>query len=628
MLREQKILLYLEEHINENYISANELAGFLKVSDRTIKSDINKLRGIMEGINGLYIESIASKGYKLIIENHEDFENLMSNFDRKTSNDLLLNSQDSRVKTLLRILLNSTKGVNKVALANNLSVSESTLYRDIKEAKILLKRYGLILEYDFLYGVKITGDEINKRRCIINEGIIDYDLKLDDYFSEIDRIKDVFIEIFNEYKYKMNESLFQNLIIHFMLVLNRIEKGYILHDNHTNKNFGSIEYNISQSIFKKFARSMSKLDAEIEYFAINLTGKREYDFNSEIPLEISKFMTFAFIKIKEEYKIDFTNLINLEAAMSYHFLPFLTRVQNQMQLKNEMLTEIKQAFPFAFDLASFFSTLVREKFYYEMSEDEISYFTLYFNYGLENLPYDDNGRTILIVTIHRQSELLLLKQKLLSWFKKQIKKIDIINPTNVRNVNLEDYTAIFMTENIKELKNIATRVSIFPTDNDFHKMEVAINGYDTMESVITNFSEDLFIVMNAKNKEEVVKALIKISSKHMNLPSKFEESVMERERLSSTYLSNGIALPHPLQPLTEDTFVSVCVLKKPVLWDEKQEVNLVMLISVKIGSPKAYKLWSCLTEFISNKVYINQVLTDKSYEKFIEELKKSLIGIL
>lgn len=224
--------------------------------------------------------------------------------------------------------------------------------------------------------------------------------------------------------------------------------------------------------------------------------------------------------------------------------------------------------------------------------------------------------------------MLLLKQKLLSWFKKQIKKIDIMNPTNIKNVNLEDYTAIFMTENIKELKNIATRVSIFPTDNDFHKMEIAINGYDTLESVISNFSENLFIVMQAKNKEEVVKALIKISSKYMNLPSKFEESVLERERLSSTYLSNGIALPHPLQPLTEDTFVSVCVLKKPVLWDETQEVNLVMLISVKIGSPKAYKLWGCLTEFISNKAYVEQVLTDRSYEKFIEELKKSLIDIL
>lgn len=628
MLREQKILVYLEKHINDDYISANELAEFLNVSDRTIKSDINKLRGIIKTISGLHIESIASKGYKIIIENYEGFENLVCDFDSKANNRLLLNSQDARVKTLLRILLYKSKGMHKVALANDLAVSESTLYRDMKEAKKYLQKYKLNLEYDFLYGVKITGDEINKRRCIVNEGIIDHTSDLDDYFIEINKIKDVFIEIFNENKYKINESLFQNLIIHFMLVLNRIEKGYVLHENHINKNFGLIEYNISQGIFKKFVRSTVDLEAEIEYFAINLNGKREYDFNSEIPLEISRFMTFAFIRIKEEYNVDFTNLINLEAAMSYHFLPFLTRVQNQMELKNEMLIEIKQAFPFAFDLASYFSTLVCEKFHYEMSEDEISYFTLYFNYGLENLPYDTNGREILIVTSYRQSELLLLKQKILSWFKKQIKKIDIINPAGIKKANLEEYTAIFMTENLNELKNIATKISIFPTDNDYHKMEIAINGYDTIESVISNFSEKLFMVMTAKGKEEVVKKLIKISSKRMNLPAKFEESVLERERLSSTYLSNGIALPHPLQPLTEDTFVAVCVLKKPVMWDEMQKVNLIMLISVKVGSPKAYKLWGCLTEFISNKTYIDQVLEDKTYETFIRELKKSLKDIL
>lgn len=39
-------------------------------------------------------------------------------------------------------------------------------------------------------------------------------------------------------------------------------------------------------------------------------------------------------------------------------------------------------------------------------------------------------------------------------------------------------------------------------------------------------------------------------------------------------------MPHPCQVLTEDTFVSVAVLKAPIQWDEQHEVQAIFLVSV------------------------------------------------
>ena len=73
-------------------------------------------------------------------------------------------------------------------------------------------------------------------------------------------------------------------------------------------------------------------------------------------------------------------------------------MQHDMQLKNLLLTEIKQSFPFAFDIAQYFGLLIYEKYHIRISEDEAAYFTLYFNYGLENIVLNSEGKKLLVIS--------------------------------------------------------------------------------------------------------------------------------------------------------------------------------------------------------------------------------------
>ena len=80
-----------------------------------------------------------------------------------------------------------------------------------------------------------------------------------------------------------------------------------------------------------------------------------------------------------------------------------------------------------------------------------------------------------------------------------------------------------------------------------------------------------------KQKEEALQKLVFQVEKLHPLPTGFYEAVCKREKMAHTCMGNRVAMPHPCQVLTEDTFVSVAVLKAPIQWDEQHEVQAIFL---------------------------------------------------
>ena len=331
-------------------------------------------------------------------------------------------------------------------------------------------------------------------------------------------------------------------------------------------------------------------------------------------------------KIHVEYGVDFTRSIDLKIALALHFVPLLSRMQNNRQLKNVLLTEIKQTFPFAFDIANYFSLLIDDHYHVRISEDEAAYFTLYFNYGLENITMNSEGKKILVISRLKPSETILLRQKIDQWFRKQLLQLDFVNPLDLSRIDPGAYDALFTTETKDTVtRGAAVRISLFPSEKDFAKMNLAINGYDSVDSILSRFSSDLFWRGQAKNRQEIVARLIAMASRSYHLPKKFEELVLEREKLSSTYFGSQVAMPHPLYPITAQTFIAVAVLDKPVAWTEDQKVRIVLLVSTEMNNPKAFQLWPYLSSLISSPQQIHEILRESTYENFIAVLRAALL---
>lgn len=97
--------------------------------------------------------------------------------------------------------------------------------------------------------------------------------------------------------------------------------------------------------------------------------------------------------------------------------------------------------------------------------------------------------------------------------------------------------------------------------------------------------------------------------------------------MRSTYWGNGIAVPHPLTAVSSDSFVAVTELPQAVVWDDqKNMVNLVLMVCVGKNSSKAFQIWNYLAKVFSDKHFVERLLPDPSYEHFIALLKEAIAG--
>lgn len=625
MLTKRQIKI-LESLINNNneYYTSNQLAQQFNVSIRTIKSDLKEIKKYSETSDDFKIESLPSKGTRLIIH---DENSLLSSLNRLTRKvDYTNRDNIDRVNELIKKLIFSNTYISKYSMMESLYVSESTLYQTVNEAKQKLKDFNLNISYKTNHGYFIEGDEVDIRRYIMvnnlyfnNSIIINEDLA---------RIYNVIANSFVDNKYQINEKNLQNITMHVALTIQRVKDGNYVNIKNTSSLKGTIEYRISENILNHFLM-MYNIDREhLQNETLLLTqtilGKTEYYINDSLQDQINDIINAFFIEIQSKFSINFCTNENLKLFLALHVVPMIYRIKSHTTLVNEMSTEIRQSFPIGYDIALDFSTKLSKIFDIHISEDELSYLTLYFNYGIENLNLGGKSRRILIFTNLRKSETILLKHKILSWFPNQISEITFVDSSN-QDVDLSEYDAIFSTDDdVDKFKGGVTKINVFPDEKDFNRINLSVNGYTDEQSILKKFSPELFYYGQVKDKKAALSILCQQAKKIYSLPDDFQKSIETREDFSATYFDNLIAMPHPLSPISDETFVSVLITKHPIKWNSTHDAQVIMLISIEKNNPRAFQFWHYISCIVRNESKISKIIQNPTYDNFIRILKESL----
>ena len=109
------------------------------------------------------------------------------------------------------------------------------------------------------------------------------------------------------------------------------------------------------------------------------------------------------------------------------------------------------------------------------------------------------------------------------------------------------------------------------------------------------------------------------------MPDDFLKLTMDREMLSSTYIGNRCAVPHPTSVLLEENRIAVMHLKKPVVWSNGKRVEWVFLIGMKrYEDAGSDQLIHALYELIGDGNALRQLKLDPSYDHFIRILQSVL----
>lgn len=221
--------LFRRVHTN-SYIPAAKLAELLKVSERTIRSDVSTINTQLHAY-GAQIRLKRKAGYYLEITDPKAFKQLEEKCHQERIIPDLESSQD-RIRYLLSALLYATDYLNPDDFIDQLYISKNTLANYVRSIKDIIERYNLDYVVKPGKGAKIIGNESDKRDCILNEILSQ---NLDNYvtsftdeeynlFKGIDlpKLKNIITRHLAVHQIKTDDYSFKNLIIHFALSLSRI----------------------------------------------------------------------------------------------------------------------------------------------------------------------------------------------------------------------------------------------------------------------------------------------------------------------------------------------------------------------------------------------------------------------
>src|SRR6266404_5060106 len=104
-----------------------------------------------------------------------------------------------------------------------------------------------------------------------------------------------------------------------------------------------------------------------------------------------------------------------------------------------------------------------------------------------------------------------------------------------------------------------------------------------MKMKIFNYlNEELIFFLDVTQKDEALKQLVEKTVEIKNLPEgvRFHQAILDREKIVSTGIGMGVAIPHAKLSAYNDFFIAVAILKAGIDWNalDGAPVRLIFLI--------------------------------------------------
>lgn len=627
--RQSSIFLELCEKVGE-YYKANYFSDKYNVSLRTVQNDIKAIKDDTMAYAEIFeIESRVPFGTRIKVLDKGKFNTHISNI-KLQSDEFNINYRDDRIYKILNFLLSQRKSISLTKCADYIYVSKSTLTSDLKELEKLLNKFSLRLIQTKGY-IWIDGLERDKRICLMDNSyipMIPSSLISDAESVHVEFIRKTLMKELLARQYPISDVEFQNIVIWLNIAIKRITSFFYLNDEDINSDESyHTEIMIAKNIFDRIeAKYFIRVpQTEINFLAMYINNHSNFSNTDYISEDLNTFILAALEKIRESYPTDFTHDLNLRISLALHCVPLISRARNNVQIKNEMLDYIKQSFPYAFDIATYFSYLLSERYRCKIKESETAFLAIYFNKSINDNSVLKGNKRICIITNLKRSEYFLLEQYLYDKFQKYIVSITFVTTNDLDDLDLDLYDLFFSTEDNQATESgLATKISFFPDSNELEKIKVRIEGFKNVEDIMKLFDPNLFFIKDFTRKEEIQKCLVDAASQRYELHNLAEEIEL-REEFGSTYFGNRIAILHPMHLMSDDSFIGEVILKKPAVWDnEGNHVNLIFLVCIQKNNLEAFRAWDYLSPLLFNDQFKQEIIAVDDYEGFKRVCEENL----
>lgn len=630
---DKRLKQVLEELTTETYRTSAEVAKALGISEKTVRTRIKELNHILEK-NGAVLVSRQRLGIMIKIFNQEQYSLFCQKLSEKIQEQIPVTPEE-RVDFILTYLLCHDNFIRIEDLGDMMYVSKNTLANDIKRAEAYLQAYDVQIVRKPNYGIKVVGSEFNLRLCVTNylvkRGIL--------FHSDSQKISEeqaviggCIISVFKENEIIIEELSLQSLIYHVYTSIKRIQYGYLMpeFDDRIYTWYDKMDraVEIAAKIYQalELRWSLSFPEPEIQYLAIHLAGKRviageqaDAD-NFIVSQQIMDLMEEMLEIVYHTFHLDLQGDLELRLAIVKHLVPLDVRLKYHLDLKNPILKEIKENYAMPFMVASQAVLPIQKRYGRAVSEDEQGYFAVLFALAMEK-EKTVRKKNILLVCASGKSSAELMAYRYRREFGNYLNRIEICRARELAAVDFSRIDYVFTTVPIQYPVPVPImEVNVFLEEAEIASLRKALIVENT-EFLADYYKRELFFTdLPCRGMEEAIQYLCEKVGCLYKLPEGFCEAVIRREQMSGTDFGNLVALPHPIDVVTDTTFVCVGILEQPVEW-RTRAVQCVFLISVSDKEdPNIQRFYQQTTNLAMNKEKIQRLIREADYGLLMELL--------
>ena len=652
--REIRIIKYLYKN-KDQYCTSTEIGDNVGFSERTIRTNINY---ISENVPKDIFEIVAKKGsgFKLKIKDQDKYIDYIYKSRANMSSIDQAYDKKGREKYILENILLENKNLTFEDLLDILFISESTLQRDIYSLKNKLNEYKLdLVKTDKSY-LEIVGKEIDKRHFILdyffssiyaNSFINELDeLDLFDR-STISQLLIILLDCIREYNISVNDYTIQNLVIHFALVLERVNKNFLIDKPIKEIPKDRDEYfdDFAEAIINRISKSFNLIlpIEEKTYIYLQLLSKTKPSYNKDQESFESYNQVIDMLRYLSK-KLEL-NLLEDNLFMN-NFIEHLRSLENRIEsglfISNPLTDKIKSQYEDYFDLVieSFRKFSIFDKV--DISDDEWSYLVIYILSALERNKFNKKIN-VLVVCASGYSTGLMLKNRIQNEYANTINIKNVVGYYEITPKNLEDVDLIISSVDLDGLVIAlpSVKVSVFLDQEDCALIDKEIKGliktyktnkfeekgpdFNKINLFEKYFTEENFLINETyTDKKEILPIIYQALAEDGDTKKSFEEKTLMRENFGSIVFKDLIAIPHPISPVKTEAEVFTVISKKDITWGKDSEkVRLIFYISP--AKKKDYdfeKIIRIFTKLLKDDSSIEKLTKVENFSDFKEIILK------
>lgn len=638
-MKTSKLTLFLNLLLEEEgYQKTGYYAEKLMVSSKTISNYVNELRYYIRD-HQLTLQSKHGVGIRLegTLEDKQRLrETIQQDLDETPTS-------KNRQHKILEKLLMMDACVSVRRLSDEFCVSSTSIVKDLERIEQLLAQQDLYLQRD-KSGTRIIGKEQRirsaKRKFIFDElmALTKQDKVIDRkecktilsrYIDEdCQTISKQMIQMAQEkLNFHLDTNYYNQIFVTYAIFISRIREGHGLTEAPARPVVTELHilktYPITEEITQwlKDTHGITMNDRDIRWVNARIAGVYHEDQKAKDGYSpvVSEVVNELILSIGDIFNADFMSDELLKTGLSNHFVPMISRLKNNIKITNPFLLQIKQQFTAMFSVISLASSILEKKLGYTLSDDEIGFILIHFQAALER---HNLSKKIAIVYNCNLANALLIENQI----KINLPTFDVLELINIQDLKdeyLRDFDFIISTMELSfDLPSVV--ISPLADQNDIQKIKQTYNKLirDVKESrfyyLLQAISSDTILVQQkCKSKEEILKTANDILVKKGCITKDFYQSVLDREKISSTEIGNGIAIPHGLDTFVNHTAIVLITLEEPILWKEDM-VRVVFFTAVSFEQKDIMKkLLKDLYHLISANEFMEQISAAKTCEEVL-----------